>query len=547
MGSLRVDLWNVTSVGFGSGTRAGSPSRIAHTLGGGFREGHSPARIRCAIYTRKSTDEGLDQAFNSLDAQREAADAYVLSQKAEGWEALPDRYDDGGCTGANMERPGLKRLLGDIQARLVDCVVVYKLDRLSRSMRDFFRIFEVFEDHDVAFVSVTQAFNTTSPVGRMTMNILLSFSQFEREQTAERTRDKVRAARRRGRFTGGFLVLGYDRHADGGRLVVNEAEAKRVRQIFRLFLKNLSIVEVVQDLNRRGWTLKRWTTKEGCEVGGGSFDKHSLRRLLTNPLYVGRVHFDGQVYAGADEAIVDVKTWDRVQDLLTDGARGPRRRSTRSTSLLGGILRCGACDCAMTPTYSQKGRVRYRYFVCNKAHRRGHATCPSPTVKATDIEAFVVEKIRAIGKDEELVARTIEEASARLEARRGELETEIGRVRKRLERAHAEMREDLASVTRPVNTAPPSAKMEGRIQDLEDRLAGAQVELTALRAQRIDAGDLRAALQAFDPVWANLTTEEQARVVQLLIERIDYDGSVGRMAITFRPTGVRTLAKEARA
>jgi len=253
------------------------------------------AAVRCAIYTRKSTDENLDRDFNSLDAQREAAESYIASQREAGWIALTDRYDDPAYSGANMERPALKRLLSDVQAGRVDCVVVYKLDRMSRSMRDFFKVLEIFEKHKAAFVSVTQAFNTTTPVGRMTMNILLSCAQFEREVIAERTRDKVHAARRKGMFTGGSLILGYDSDQKAGKLVVNKPESERVREIFHLFIESPSLVAVLRDLKRRGWTLKRWLTRKGREVGGGEFDKLSLRRLLTNHAYVGKVLFDGVV------------------------------------------------------------------------------------------------------------------------------------------------------------------------------------------------------------------------------------------------------------
>ena len=436
-------------------------------------------QTRCAIYTRKSTDEGLDQDFNSLDAQRLAGENFIRSQASEGWAILPDRYDDGGFTGANMERPGLKRLLADVEADKVNTVVVYKLDRLSRSMRDFFRIFEVFENHGVAFVSVTQAFNTTTPVGRMTMNILLSFSQFEREQTAERTRDKVWAARRLGKFTGGSLPLGYDRHPDGGRLVVNPAEAKQVRAIFELFLEKRSMVETIQEMARRGWRLKQWISKTGRTVGGGEFDVHSLRRLLTNAIYLGKMPFQGEAYDAEHEAILDRELWDRVWTMIGDGATtGTRRRSTRPPKApLAGLLRCAACDAAMTPTYSQKAGRRWRYYLCWKAHRRGRSTCPSPTLPAHQIERFVVDRIRAIGTDPELVAATLEEAR---------------------------------------------------------RLAGPD--------DRVQAADLRKALAEFDAVWAAMTTREQAEVAATLIERIDYDGRTKHINVVFRPEGVRMLA-----
>jgi len=250
-----------------------------------------PKPVRCAIYTRKSTDEGLDQEFNSLDAQREASEAYIKSQEHEGWVCLPQRYDDGGFTGGNMERPALRRLLADIEAGKIDCVVVYKVDRLSRSLLDFARMMETFERHEVSFVSVTQQFNTATSMGRLVLNVLLSFAQFEREIIGERIRDKIAATRRKGKWTGGAPVLGYDVDRSNGRprLVVNTQEAVRVREIFRLYLSFGAMLPVLDELERRGWRTKQWRTKRGQPKGGQPFVKSSLYHLLTNPLYVGKI------------------------------------------------------------------------------------------------------------------------------------------------------------------------------------------------------------------------------------------------------------------
>jgi site-specific DNA recombinase len=274
--------------------------------------------MRCAIYTRKSTDEGLDQAFNTLDAQREASEAFINSQRHEGWLVLPQKYDDGGYTGANMDRPALKRLLSDVESGIANCVVVYKVDRLTRSLLDFARIMEVLDKHGATFVSVTQQFNTTSSLGRLTLNILLSFAQFEREMISERTRDKMGAARRKGKWVGGNPVLGYDVAAQGGALVVNPAEAQRVREIFALYLDHGSLIPVVEELDRRGWRMKSWTTREGRQAGGKPIAKNSLYNLLTNIIYTGKVAYGGEVYEGEHERIVDDETWNQVQSF---GAR----------------------------------------------------------------------------------------------------------------------------------------------------------------------------------------------------------------------------------
>jgi DNA invertase Pin-like site-specific DNA recombinase len=287
------------------------------------RPANAAATVRCAIYTRKSTEEGLDQSFNTLDAQRDAAEAYIASQRHEGWIALPEKYDDGGYTGANMDRPALKRLLEDVRQGIVNCIVVYKVDRLTRSLLDFARIVEVLDKHGASFVSVTQQFNTTNSLGRLTLNILLSFAQFEREMIAERTKDKMGAARRRGKWIGGNLVLGYDVTPQGGSLVINPSAARRVREISALYLEYRSLISVVQELERRGWRTKAWTTKTGRNAGGKNFTKNRLYNLLTNIIYTGRVEFGGQVYEGEHERIVDDETWTNVQENLNrNGRRG---------------------------------------------------------------------------------------------------------------------------------------------------------------------------------------------------------------------------------
>jgi len=368
------------------------------------------AAVRCAIYTRKSTDEGLDSDFNTLDAQRESAEAYIASQRHEGWAALPQRYDDGGFTGANMERPALQRLLSDIRDGLVTCVVVYKVDRLTRSLLDFARIMEVLDAHGVSFVSVTQQFNTTASLGRLTLNILLSFAQFEREMIAERTRDKMSAARRKGKWVGGNPVLGYDVHPNGGALVVNEAEAARVRAIFALYLDHGSLLPVVEELARRGWTLKRWTTRDGKLAGGKAFTRPRLHQLLTNIIYTGRVQHRGEIYAGEHEAIIDTVTWDKVQTRLKDNApRSTRSLRNKYGALLKGIVRCASCDVGMVHTYTQKDGRIYRYYVCVKAHQRGWSQCATRSVSAPELEQAVVDQIRGVGRNPMLLTAVMEQ------------------------------------------------------------------------------------------------------------------------------------------
>jgi site-specific DNA recombinase len=321
----------------------------------------APPLVRCAIYARKSTEDGLEQDFNSLDAQREGAEAYIASQRQEGWVCLPQRYDDGGYTGGTLERPALTRLLADIQAGKIDVVVVYKVDRLSRSLLDFSKMMETFDRHHVSFVAVTQQFNTATSMGRLVLNVLLSFAQFEREIIAERTRDKIAAARRKGKWSGGHPLLGYDLDPVGLRLRVNRAEARRVRAIFALYLRYQGLLPVVQELARRGWVTKAWQTRRGTVRGGRPFTKPRLYALLRNVTYIGRVRYKDEVHPGEHEGIVDLETWDRVQALLRRqdraGLTGPE---TPSKSWLRGLLRCAPCGCAMTRASARAGPGAWR-------------------------------------------------------------------------------------------------------------------------------------------------------------------------------------------
>jgi site-specific DNA recombinase len=355
----------------------------------------TPRRVvRCAIYTRKSTEEGLDQEFNSLDAQREAAQAFIKSQTSDGWISLPTAYDDGGFTGANLERPALQRLLADIEAGKIDCVVTYKVDRLSRSLLDFARLMEVFEKKQVAFVSVTQQFNSASSMGRLVLNVLLSFAQFEREIIAERTRDKIAATRRKGKWSGGMPVLGYDVDRQTFKLVVNAEEAERVRAIFALYLEHQGLIPAVQELERRGWRNKRWQTRKGSFKGGAPFTKTTLHHLLTNVVYLGKVRYKKEVHPGEHTGIVSAGMWNQVNESL----QRLRRRGIvkqHSNALLKGLLHCRACGYAMTPTTSQRrGGERYYYYVCQSAIKRGRKACPTPSLPRAVIDSWVLEQVR---------------------------------------------------------------------------------------------------------------------------------------------------------
>jgi site-specific DNA recombinase len=365
--------------------------------------------VRCAVYTRKSTEEGLEKEFNTLDAQRESAEAYIRSQAGESWVCLADRYDDGGFTGGNMDRPALQRLLADIKVGKVNCVVVYKVDRLSRSLLDFARMMELFDMYHVAFVSVTQQFNTASSMGRLVLNVLLSFAQFEREIISERTRDKIAAARRKGKWAGGHPILGYDIDVRGFKLVVNTTEARRVRAIFELYLKHQALIPVVDELERRGWCNKRWMTRKGTPRGGKPVTKTTLHYLLRNVVYVGRIKYKHETHPGEHPGIVDVTVFERVQALLKEGRPEPSVIPRRKSHvMLQGLIRCAPCGCAMVSSRTTRKKTKqYRYYVCSRAQQRGWKTCPSKSIPAGTIEQFVVDQIRTMGRDAAVRAQVL--------------------------------------------------------------------------------------------------------------------------------------------
>ncbi len=354
-------------------------------------------RLRCAIYTRKSTEEGLDMEFNTLDAQREACEAYIASQRSEGWVATRDRYDDGGFSGGNLERPALKELLRDIEDGLVDVVVVYKIDRLSRSLMDFSKLVEIFDRNGVTFVSVTQAFNTTTSMGRLTLNILLSFAQFEREVIGERIRDKVAASRKRGIWMGGYVPLGYD--AVDRKLVVNDTEAALVRHIFERFVELGSATILARELRRDGYRNKQ----------GKLIDKGYLYRLLKNRVYCGEAVHKGTAYPGEHKAIIDESLWDRVHAILQES---PRKRANNSRSqtpaLLKGLI-FSDTGAAMTPTSTKKGAKLYRYYVSMDVIRNretGEETAPM-RLAAGMVEDAVVTEVRRILQTPEVVTQVM--------------------------------------------------------------------------------------------------------------------------------------------
>lgn len=400
--------------------------------------------------------------FNSLDAQREACEAYVASQRAEGWLLVQDRYDDGGFSGGNLERPALKRLLADIEAGRVDVVVVYKIDRLSRSLMDFSRLVEVFDRHNVTFVSVTQSFNTTTSMGRLTLNVLLSFAQFEREVIGERIRDKFAASRRKGMWMGGWAPLGYE--VRDRKLVVNEDDAELVRSIFHRFLKTGSTTILARQLIQEGVRNKY----------GKLVDKGILYKLLVNPVYIGEAVHKGVTYPGEHTAIIDRKIWDKVQEQFRSN---PRKRAgatrAQTPSLLKGLI-FGPTGTAMSPSHTRrKGRL-YRYYVSQTVLKQGADGCPIGRVPAAEIEKIVIDQVGVLLRSPEIIVQTWRCARTSLKG--------------------------------------------------------------------LSENAVRGALLEFEPLWNELFPAEQARIIQLLVERVDV-GTDG-VEIRLRIEGVTSLVGE---
>jgi DNA invertase Pin-like site-specific DNA recombinase/predicted XRE-type DNA-binding protein len=364
-------------------------------------EKEAKKKIYCAIYTRKSTTEGLDQDFTSLDAQRESAENYIKSQKHEGWVVLPGQYYDGGFTGANIDRPALQKLLADIKTGGITCVVVYKVDRLSRSLMDFSKLLEFFDKYNVTFVSVTQQFNTNTSMGRLTLNILLSFAQFEREIISERTKDKMAAARKKGQWLGGRPPFGYDTEKDGKKLLINQEEAKIVRDIFKLYLEGNSLLKLALILNDRGHRSKQGTSRKGNAYGGKKFGVTQMQTIIKNVLYIGKVKYAGQIYDGQQEAIIDEETFNKAQKKLKEN-RVERKalKNTECTGLLTRLLRCNTCNTFMFHTYTmKKPTVKYRYYVCTNAQKRGYQACPNKSVNAQAVEDLTIECLKHMLSD----------------------------------------------------------------------------------------------------------------------------------------------------
>ena len=488
------------------------------------------AVVRAAIYTRKSTSAGLEQDFNSLDAQRDACEGYIRSQAHAGWRVLPEAYDDGGFTGANIERPAFQRLLADAEAGRIDVVVVHRVDRLSRSLLDFASVMDRFARHGVAFVSVTQNFSTANAMGRLTLNMLMSFAEFEREMICERTRDKIAASRRRGKWTGGRLPYGYG--VRDRKLIVNRVEALVVREAFDVYRATRSPLGVVRALTEKGWTPREQTARRK-----GWRTDHVLR-MLKNPLYAGLIASGGELHEAEHEPLVSRETWESVQALL--GARHddskPEARTRNPGFLLVGLLRCGSCGAALTPATARAHGKRYRYYTCGTRAKQGRNACPSRPLPAQALEGFVVDRIREATTGpagRALAADVVAAIQAKLDREREDLAVERRGLPARIAGAASEKARVVRNLQRTRNDASRAA-LEDQIGHLageqaarEQRLAAIDVGLATLDAAKVDADWIAAALRDFGNLWESMTPENRVRLVRAVVDRVEVDEETG--------------------
>lgn len=495
-------------------------------------------RRRCAIYTRKSTSVGLEKDFNSLDAQRGACEAFIRSQP--GWELIPEAYDDGGFTGANIDRPAFTRLLADVDAGKVDIVVVYKVDRLSRSLLDFAKLMDRFTKAKAAFVSVTQNFSTADAMGRLTLNVLMSFAEFEREMISERTRDKIAASRKRGKWTGGPVPLGFV--TKNGKLVVEEHQALAVREIFATYLEHRSLVRVILTLTERGRTTKLYESKEGNIRPRRPWTKDTVLRVLRNPLYAGLMQSAGVLFPGEHTAIVSEEDFRLVQTLLGRPREGQTRRVAVPGYLLRGLIRCGACGGTMSPASTQKGNGEYRYYRCLTRDKKGPLKngpdgpigCNAKPIPAKAIENFVIERLRGALGNAKLVADVVGAMRDRV--------AKTAAVNTTEKRLLVEKIADVSSRVRnlALQAEEGSARAHGRtvlherleergaeLDALQARLDRIERELAALDDARVEADWLERTLTEFDAVWDALTPENRARLARAVIDRVVVDESTG--------------------
>ena len=501
-------------------------------------EGAETNTIRCAIYTRKSTEEGLEQEYNTLDAQWDACESYIQSQKSRGWITIPTHYDDGGFTGANTDRPAFNRLMSDVKAGLVDTVIVYKVDRLSRSLADFANMMEIFDKQKVAFVSVTQYFDTSSSIGRMTLNILITFAQFEREMISERIRDKIYRSRVKGKYMGGQPVLGYD--VIDKKLIINDHEKFQVRKIFDVYLNNRSTREIVDLINGWGWTTKRWQTKRGHMAGGKPFAPQIIYTILKNPIYIGKIRHNNNVYEGEHEAIVDPDIFASVQGLLKKNSNNLTNTNRKQfSSILNGILICSHCGSKMMKTYTSRPNNIYSYYICLKVVKYGRRACANPSVPSTKVDEFVINHIKSLSRDPKLIAAFLDEFDHQKASKVSGVNGEIKVLTVKLAQHHLE--KERIALDSSLSKFDSLDNIADNIEAVSKQLRRLESQRAALDSTEMNAGEITVILNQFFPIWDKLTVKEQFEIMDHIFEQIFWDGKQKSMDFQYSPLGLKLL------
>jgi len=506
-----------------------------------FINGQEQPHVRCAIYTRKSTEDGLEQEFNTLDAQRESCENYINSQKSRGWDIIPTLYDDGGFTGANIERPAYSRLISDIKDNLVDMVVVYKVDRLSRSLGDFANIMELFDKNKVGFVSVTQYFDTSSSIGRMTLNILITFAQFEREMISERIRDKMSRSRQKGKYMGGQSVLGYD--VVDKKLIINEEEQYQINRIFEFYKNGKSINNIVKIINDYGWTTKQWITKRGHLTGGKAFKKQVLYTILKNPLYIGKIRHKNNIYEGEHKAIIPQKLFDDVQAKLKKNATNLRTTfHSRTPYMLRGLLMCSSCGSKMILTYTKKKTKKYTYYTCLNAVKNGRSQCANKSVPTHKMDDFIVNHITQITSDPQFLNRFVNEYSNQ---RNNEIDNIVAELKGlTLKQASFQIERDGLIQSNIKANDETFIMVQDHISKISSRIDYLNSKKIVLGSTDMNAGDITVILNQFFPIWDKLSPDEQNKILDKLFEQIFWDGESERLDFHYSPLGLQLLQNQ---
>lgn len=490
----------------------------------------TPNSVPVAIYTRKSTDANVEQEVHSLSVQRASSESFVESQKHLGWYVVKEQFDDNNASGATLERKALDRLKQRVIEGKVKVVLINRLDRISRSLSQFLDLMDFFDRHGVSLVSVTQNFNTGDTMGRLMIQIIMSFAEFERGIIRDRVTERMHNARKKGRFIGGRPVMGYNTTKEAGVIEVNEVEAIRVRQIFELYLELRSVKATVLELRQRGWNNKKWVTKQGKVTGGAPFSKNGLHTLLTNPIYIGKVTLNGEVFEGKHDGVLDPELFESVQSMLQKNSvqQGNRKRN-RHDALLKGLLYCTACDAPFSHTYTKKKNRMYRYYTCSHKRFEGSHTCPSPSLSAGEIEGLVTEQLLSIGSNPGLQDTVYQQLFEVVARKQDEQQQQVKTAKQQLARIKRELQS-----SREFDTA------DSLVSHLEVQKAGAEELLgkaATIKLRKPTKKSIQEALSNMHELWPSFNAGEKCDFVRTLVQRVDYDALDERVTLHFNENG----------